>query len=297
MKTPAGSSRGKRAGTVAEDDALARAAAAANGGDLIAAERIAREILPKDPHYPEGRRLLGAVLLGQKRPREAAAVLDEAAANAADPVLETQLALVLREIGRVADAKKVLYRAIERRPAHARAFLELGNLLRSERSYAEAKAVLERGLQAAPPLLELSLLLGGVCLDVADSANAKVNFARALTIAQGDPDALQGLGIALQYEGDFARAAERFKSVLTRNPSYHRARMNLGYCLLELGQIDQGIECLRAAVQAAPQVYGDVLKMLITAGRGRFWLRRSKAAEILGFKLHVAPMRANITNK
>jgi tetratricopeptide (TPR) repeat protein len=289
MKKQARSSRDRRAEAVAESDALVRAVAAANRGDLGEAERIAREIPPKDPHYPDALGLLCAVLLRQKRPHEAVAVLEEAAANAADPLLETHLALLLREIGRPADAQKMLYRAVERQPACPHAFIALGDLLRSQRRYAEAKAVLERGRQAAPHVRELSLLIGGVYLDIADPANAKVNFARALTIAPGDPDALQGLGIALQYEGEFARAAERFECVLTRNPGHHRARMNLGHCLLELGKIDQGIACLRAVVQAAPHVYGSVLKMLITAGRGRFWLRRSTAAEILGFNQKLGP--------
>jgi len=35
-------------------------------------------------------------------------------------------------------------------------------------------------------------------------------------------------------------------------------------------------------VQAAPHNYGSALRMLISAGRGRFWLKRSAAAECLG---------------
>src|SRR5260370_35556212 len=129
---------------------------------------------------------------------------------------------------------------------------------------------------------ELSLLLGGVCLDRADPAAAKVAFARALAIAPGNTDALMGFGVALQYEGDFARAAERFRRVLAADPAHPRARLNLGYCLIERGELDDGIACLRAAVQAAPHNYGSALRMLISAGRGRFWLKRSAAAECLG---------------
>ena len=51
----------------------------------------------------------------------------------------------------------------------------------------------------------------------------------------------------------------------------------------ELGQMDEGMASLRAAVQAGPHNYGSALRMLITAGRGRFWLRRSAAAACLGF--------------
>ena len=283
MKTQARIPKGARAAVAAEGEALTRAMAAGNSGNLSEAERIAREILAKNPQHLEALQLLGAVLLGQKRPRDAVAPLEEAARISANPELETHLAMALREIGRPDEAQKWLYRAIDRQPAYARAFQELGNLLRTMRNYTEAEAVLKRGLEAAPTVPELSLVLGGVYLDRANSRSAKVAFARALSILPGDADALLGFGIALQYEGDFARAAERFRRVLTRDPGHHRARMNLGYCLLELGQLDEGIACLRAAVQAAPHSYGSALRMLIAAGRGRFWLKRSAAAACLGF--------------
>jgi tetratricopeptide (TPR) repeat protein len=283
MRKPAGISKGARAAVAAEAEALSQAMAAADGGNLSEAERIARAVLAKNPQHVEALQLLGALLMAQRRPREAIAPLEEAARRSTNPELETHLAIALREIGRTDEAVAWLYRAIDRAPVHARAFQELGNLLRAKRRYAEAQAVLKRGLEAAPTVPELSLALGGICLDRADSAGAKIAFARALSLVPGHADALAGFGVALQYEGDFARAAERFRRVLTHNPAHHRARMNLGYCLIELGQLDDGIACLRAAVQAAPHNYGSALRMLISAGRGRFWLKRSAAAELLGF--------------
>jgi len=276
-------SKGARAAMAGEAEALAQAMAAADGGNLSEAEHIARIALAKNPQHVEAQQLLGALLMAQKRPREAIAPLEEAARRRANPELETLLAIALREIGRTDEAVTWFYRAIERAPVHARAFQELGNLLRAKRRYAEAEAVLKRGLEAAPTVPELSLALGGACLDRADSGGAKIAFARALSLVPGHLDALAGFGVALQYEGDFARAADRFQRVLALNPAHHRARMNLGYCLIELGQLDDGIACLRAAVEAAPHNYGSALRMLISAGRGRFWLKRSAAAKCLGF--------------
>ena len=118
--------------------------------------------------------------------------------------------------------------------------------------------MLKRGVDAAPTMRELSLTLGGVYLDRADAANAKVAFARRTYDRAGRPRRpSRDLGIALQYEGDFTRAAERFRRVLARDPAHPRARMNLGYCLLELGQFDEGLACLRETVQATPEVYGQ----------------------------------------
>jgi tetratricopeptide (TPR) repeat protein len=284
MKKQAGISKGARAATAAEAEALARAVAAADSGNMSEAERIARVVLAQKPQHLEALQLLGALLMAQRRPREAIAPLEEAARHIADPELETRLAIALRETGRTDEAVAGFYRAIERVPVCARAFQELGQLLRAKRRYVEAESVLKRGVEAAPTVPELSLALGGVYLDRADAGGAKIAFARVLSMVPGHNDALVGFGVALQYEGDFARAAERFRRVLAHDPAHHRARMNLGYCLIELGRLDDGIACLRAAVEAAPHNYGTALRMLISAGRGRFWLKRSAAAECLGLK-------------
>jgi Tfp pilus assembly protein PilF len=282
MKKHAAIPKNTRASAAA--DALARAVAAGNSGNLDEAERIARDVVSKNPQHLEGLQLLGALLMAQKRSREAIAPLTEAARLGAGAEVETHLAIALRDAGRSDDAVAFLTSAIERQPAFPRAFQELGDLLRAKRRYAEAEAVLRRGVETAPMMAELSLLLGGVCLDRADPAGAKVAFARALAIAPGNVDGQMGFGVALQYEGDFARAAERFRRVLAAAPAHPRARLNLGYCLIELGQVDEGIASLRAAVEAAPHSYGSALKMLISAGRGRFWFKRSAAAESLGLK-------------
>ncbi len=281
MKPQARIHKGTR--TSAEDEALARAASALGVRNLDEAERLARDILARSPQHTQALQLLGAVLLGQQRPREAIAPLEAAARAMPNPELETHLAIALRALKRPDEAQTWLYRAIAHTPAFPRAFQELGDLLRSSRRYAEAETVLKQGIEVAPTVPQLSLALGRIYLDRADSPNAKIAFARALALVPGEPDALFGFGIALQYEGDFARAADRFRRVLAADPVRHRARMNLGYCLLELGRPDEGLACLREAVRRAPHLYGAVLRMLTTAGRGRFWLQRSAAAAHLEF--------------
>ena len=107
-------------------------------------------------------------------------------------------------------------------------------------------------------------------------------FERVLRDAPDDPRVLFALGNTAAAIGHAGAAENFFRRVLAHDPAHHRARMNLGYCLIELGQLDDGIACLRAAVEAAPHNYGNALRMLISAGRGRFWLKRSAAAECLG---------------
>src|SRR5260370_19980308 len=98
MKKQAGISKGARAAMAAEAEALARAVAAAESGNMSEAERIARVVLAQKPQHPEALQLLGALLMAQRRPREAIVPLEEAARHSPSPELETRLAISLREI-------------------------------------------------------------------------------------------------------------------------------------------------------------------------------------------------------
>lgn len=271
----------KTSKSTVQDDQLQRGMTALESGQPAEAETIARELLSKNARHAQALHLLGLTLIAQKRAREAVAPLEQAAEERADPTVETHLAMALRETGRTAEALIWLQRAAECEPTSAFACQQLGHLLRSMSRFVEAEAAIKRGLEVAPSSADLSALLGGVLLDRGDAANAKVAFARALANAPGHLGAMHGIGIALQYEGDFERAAEKFKQLLARDPGQVRAHLNLGYCLIEAGRPEEGIASLRAGVKAAPELYGNALKMLVGAGHGKFWLKRSEAARVL----------------
>jgi len=245
------------------------------------AERIARDLLAKVGPEPRALHVLGLSLLAQGRACEAVAPLEAAAQARPDSIIETHLAIALRQSGRGANAIVWLQRATERPPVFPFAFHELGVLLFSQRRLGEAEAAVRRGLDAAPAMPELSVLLGGILLDRGDRANAKVAFVRALATAPQHPGALYGLGTVLMDDGEFARAAERFRQALVRDPTYVQAGVSLGSCLLELGQRDEALTQLRAVASVGPQFYGKALRALVSSGHGQFWLKPSAAAEFL----------------
>jgi tetratricopeptide (TPR) repeat protein len=278
-----------RTGAAAGDNALRYGWAAIDAQRPDEAERVARDILRRHPRHASVHRgalhLLGLALLIQKRAREAVEPLAEVACDTADPLIETHYALVLRDVGRTAEAIDWLRRAMSRTPVFAPAFHELGLLLCGLRRYDEAEAVLKQGIDAAPAVAELSVELGGVHICRADPANAKLAFARALAQAPNNASshvrALHGFGTALLFEGEFARAADRFRQVLARSPEHVRARLDLAHCFLELGRFDDAVAELRTVVRSSPRHYGKALKMLASSRRGRMWLRPSMAAAFL----------------
>jgi tetratricopeptide (TPR) repeat protein len=281
MKKSPGLSRNRDRAPAAIDDILRLGVKAIEEQRASDAERLAREALARDSRHAGAMHLLGVALLMQERVREAVAPLEQAAREKTGAQIETHLAKALLQLGRSNDALTRLQRAIECQPPFAPAFQELGILLCSMRRFDEAESVFRRGLQADPTSMELSLDLGRFYIIRADAKNAKMAFARVLANAPRDPRALHGLGAALLYEGEIERAVERFRQVLAVQPGHLRAQLDLVHCLMQLGHSEDAIASLRAMVRAAPQNYGQALRAVVSAGRGRFWIRRSAAAQFL----------------
>jgi Tfp pilus assembly protein PilF len=242
---------------------------------------MALELLKADPHHGGALYVLGCALTMQGRAGEAIAPLEAALGHGDNPECDTVLAIALRQVGRHDDAVSRLKLAIQRHPAHAAAFNELGYLLVLLERYDEAADVLTQGLQIAPTMPQLSIQLGYAELSRRDCAQAKVAFARALDISPRSHDALFGMAKAHQELGESEAAADYFRRYLADRPNDSGAWLNLGHCLLELGQLDPGYECFCTAARGDAGRYGTALTSLAAAARGRFWLRPSAAARFL----------------
>ena len=268
-------------GDVAGPGDLLQAKSALNANRPQEAQRIAQQILKSDPRSPQALHILGCALLMQDRVADAITRLEDAARALRNPETETLLAIALRRVGRNEDALSRLKRAIKRQPPFGAAFHELGFLLFSMERYREAIEVLSSGLKLLPMMPELSILLGNVFLGCRNFTDAKVSFARALNISPNSSDAMYGLGTAHWRLCEYQAAADLFRRYLMRNPDDVSGWLNLGHCLLELGQSDAGYDCFRTAARGEPKRYGSALASLVNSGRSRFWLKPSAAQRFL----------------
>jgi tetratricopeptide (TPR) repeat protein len=260
------------------DEMLQRANAALQSQRPIEAARIAGEVIKANPRHLSALQILGAALLMQGKPRDAIGPLEESARGRHDPILDTQLAIALRLLGRLEEALPKLKRAVKRKPPYLPAFHELGYLLFVMERHDEAIETLQRGLDIAPNSRELSLQLGNVLLRHGRHAEAKIAFARVLAFAPGSADALLGMATALSALGEYAPAAECYRGCLTSHPQDTSLWLKLGHCLLALRQTDAAYDCFRTAARGGPERYRQVLTSLVKSGHGRFWLRPSDAA-------------------
>lgn len=263
--------------------ALQQAAFALNGQRPGEAERIVADVLKHHPRDARALHIFGCAVLMQGRAAEAIAPLEAAAHARHDPEVDMQLAAALRQTGRIDDALSRLKRAIKRQPPYPKAFYELGCALASMKRYDEAAEVFGRGRDVAPMVAEFPTQLGRVFLELRDFAKAKQAFARTLEISPASHDAMFGMALAHQGAGEYAMAADNFRRCLAAKPDAG-TWLNLGRCLLGLGQLDEGYDCFRFAVRSDPKRYGNALGMLTKSARGRFWLKPSAAARFLQSK-------------
>ena len=83
-------------------------------------------------------------------------------------------------------------------------------------------------------------------------------------------------------QATYVQAAEHFRIASINAPGDLQARLKLAGCLLEIGQTDAALASLRTAVRSGPQqAYAMSLKLMLSSGQGRFWLRPSAAARAL----------------
>jgi tetratricopeptide (TPR) repeat protein len=265
-----------------DDRAADEAKAAIEAGRLDEAEQLARGVLARRQNHRGALHALGVVLLARSKPAEAAALLETAARDSKDPVIETHLAMALRQTGRAADALIWLERATARQPAFATAFHEHGLLLDSLNRFEEAEDTLRKGLKLFPGDPETWCTLGRVLLIRGDRDGAQRAFARALVERPAYPNAVYGQACVLRDNGEFPRAADLFRQALRQIPEWAEARLQLGYCLLELDQWDDAMAELRGAIALNSALYDKARYILVRSARGRFWLRPSAVAQALG---------------
>ena len=265
---------------VTVEHALDGARAAVLAGRPEEAERLAAYVLKSRRGDAQAAKLLGQALLMQEKAAAAIEPLERSAKRQADPETETLLGRALSMADRPEAALAILRRATTRRPAFPLAFLELSDQLARAGLPDAAAAALDEGLALAPGALPLRMALAHLHLARNDRAQARRLFADVRQAAPHRHDALVGLAHVTALDGDFAAAADLYREALTLRPDDALTQIELGRCLLELGQRDAGEAILRAATRGGAQLAGAAITALASATRGRVFLRPSDA---LGF--------------
>jgi tetratricopeptide (TPR) repeat protein len=203
---------------------LALGAICAANNRLDDAKRYLTQAIAVNKNAAEAHGSLGAVHTSAGDPNAAAACYHKAFALAPDhPGIHYAYAMLLRSLGRNAEAIEHLRRAVSGRPDHLDAHFELGNLL-----YAEG--------QDAEPI---------EC------------YLKVLQFSPRHPETHNNLANVYQRQGQMEKAIAHYKAAIEINSSYADAYGNLGNAYLVLDRLEESIEQNRRALELKPARFGS----------------------------------------
>ncbi|HET9579571.1 MAG TPA: protein arginine N-methyltransferase [Usitatibacter sp.] len=139
-------------------------------------------------------------------------------------------------------------------PKEAFGWKALGVVLKNLGRSADALAPMKKAVALAPGDAEAHSNLGSILGDLGRFDEAEASFRRALKIDPYSAEALYHLGIALNFLGRPDEAAASFRKVLKMKPGFADAHLNLAGTLKVLGRMDEALPHYRSALAASPSM-------------------------------------------
>jgi tetratricopeptide (TPR) repeat protein len=205
--------------------------------DVIAeAERLAKEVLAKNPDHIEGHILMGSVLFAQKQTEKAFAELNRAIEL--DPKrVESYLSLgrfylVTRDTTK---AEELYRKAISVNPDSPLAHSEYGRFLAQNNRPAEAEAELRKAVEVAPTDRPARFLLAGYYLVTKQLDKAEENYKALAELDKEKPEGPVALADFYSATNRLDEAIKIYQDVLAKSPDYMAGRYRLSEILLMRG--------------------------------------------------------------
>lgn len=217
------------------------------------AERLAKEILDRDPNYIEGHILMGGVLFAQNKPDEALAQFNRAVEI--DPKrIESYMSLARFYIVTKdpVNAEGTLKRALAVNYNSALTHTEYGKFLIQTNRLNEAEIELQKAVEVEPSNRNSRFVLASFYL-----INKRLDKAEEAYKAMADLDKDKPEGQAVL--GDFYSAINRlddavkiYTDILARNPDYKQGRYRLGEINLMRGDTEGATKQIDEVLKSDP---------------------------------------------
>jgi len=222
-------------------------------GALERAERFLRSALEHKPEFPEANVALSNLHDAQGNLPAAAAALEAALGQRPEYFGALyNYAIVLRKLGRWADAEYVLRRAVAADSNNADAVNLLGNALVRQGRLEEAEFCYRKALAIDPDLPGTLSDLGNVLCGLGQPEEAAACYRKAIALDPGLAEAHSNLGNVLKDEGGPDDALACYRRALALNPEFAEARHNLCMVLYDQGRPADAIACLRETLARHP---------------------------------------------
>lgn len=148
-----------------------------------------------------------------------------------------------------ADMRTFYRTTLDRNPAAWMAHNNLGNLLREDGKLEEARVHFEAALRVRRNLEKVHNNLGNVLRDQRRPAEAIAHYREALAIRPDYVDALNNLGSLLRQQKQVTEALELLQRAVQLDPKLADAHNNLGVTLRDAGQVEASIAAFQQALR------------------------------------------------
>lgn len=238
-------------------------------GRLGEAQTLYRTVLRHDRNNFDALQLLGLCLYQANDPRAALECLDAALAiNRKVPAVFSHRGIVLRALGRNADAVADFDAALALKPDFADAHYNKANALQSLGRREEARKHFEAAVRLNPGKPEFLNNLAGVLSELNQHAAALDCYVKLVQLHPGNAQAALNLGLTLHRLGRYEEAVATYTRVIGVNPVLAEAYSRRGDALRELGNLTEALsDCdmalgLNPALAEAHCSRGNVLKQM-----------------------------------
>jgi cytochrome c-type biogenesis protein CcmH/NrfG len=247
------------------------AALEGQGGNHSGAEAAYRRAVAEDADHGPAYAGLGASLLLQDRPGDAAEALAQAVRLMPEqPEIRLQLALALQRSGRLPQARQVLTDVVERWPDHLPGRHNLGLVLGQTGDPDGSAEQFRFVVRKDPTRYAAWLGLARALMGANDPDGAEKALIRAGELCPDDPDAKRLLGNLLRGRGRYPEAEAVFEAVLADRPGDTAAMLGLAELDLALGRPSRGLERLAPLLDkpgAGPGVVKIAARLMIADER------------------------------
>jgi tetratricopeptide (TPR) repeat protein len=191
------------------------------GGNLVEAERLYRQILQTDPRHADAWHLSG---------------------------------LVAYQRGDLPAALDSIRRATQLDPLQASYHNHLGEVYRAMRCWPQAEACCRQAVELKEELAIAHNTLGAVLADQGKFADAIASYRQAVKHDPGYAQAHSNLGAALQSLSRLDEAVACYRRSIACDPSYAVAWNQLGTALVKQGNFDEAVTHYRQALRLDPRL-------------------------------------------
>jgi Tfp pilus assembly protein PilF len=231
-------------------------------GRLDIAERLARQVVEKQPNRADAVQLIGVVAYRTGRMDEAIAFTERALALLPSSApLYGNLCEMYRVAGRIDEAVEAGRKALELKPDHAQAANNLGIAYFDRKEWEEAERLYRRALAVNPDFAEAWNNLGNVLRMQKKPEEALPAFDKALALKPNYPEAHNNKGGSLRDLKRFEESAASYRRAIALKPGYVEAFNNLAVTLWEHDKRDEAIGILSRAMATDPERVEPVVLM------------------------------------